>query len=190
MKLLGQYKGRSLAGLSGTVIAAAAMLASPAHATPVQGSIGATSTGSVLITATVPNRALITSLTDVTFTNADPSVAATSSQGPCVWSNTSTRNYTITASGSGASNAFTIANVSGTSVIPYSVGWANSANASSLTALSAGTASSAVASNATNISCGGSGNSTLKVTIGASDLQDMIATQSYTGTLTLVVTPQ
>jgi len=185
MKLLGQNKGRRCAGLA--VIASAVMVASPAVAA-TQGSIGATSTGTVAITATVPNRALITSLSDVTFTNADPSVAATSSQGPCVWSNTSTRNYTITASGSGTAGAFTVA--SGSSVIPYSVGWANSANAASPTALTAGTASSALTSNATNISCSGSGNSTLKVTIGASDLQDMIATQSYTGTLTLVVTPQ
>lgn len=187
MKRLGQHRVRALAAMPLAALAATAILASPAHAAG-QGSIGATSTGSVAITATVPNRALITSLTDVTFTNADPSVAATSSQGPCVWSNTSTRNYTITASGSGTAGAFTIA--SGAATIPYSVGWANSANASSLTALTAGSASSAVASNATNISCGGSGNSTLKVTIGASDLQNMVATNSYTGTLTLVVTPQ
>lgn len=187
MNLLGQYWVRGLVGLPVAALVAVGALAGPAHAA-TQGSIGATSTGSVAITATVPNRALITSLSDVTFTNADPSVAASSSQGPCVWSNTSTRNYTITASGSGSAGAFTLA--AGSSVIPYSVGWANSANATSLTSLTAGTASSAVASNATNISCGGSGNSTLKVTIGASDLQDMIATHSYTGTLTLVVTPQ
>ena len=187
MKMLGQHKGRRLAVVPAAALLASALFAGPASAA-TQGSIGATSSGSVLITATVPNRALITSLSDVTFTNADPSVAASNSQGPCVWSNTSTRNYTITASGSGTSGAFTIA--SGGSVIPYSVGWANSANATSLTALTAGTASSALASNATNISCGGSGNSTLKVTIGASDLQDMVATNSYSGTLTLVVTPQ
>lgn len=187
MKSLGQYHFRGMAWLSAAALSAGAMLAVPAAAA-TQGSIGATSTGSVLITATVPNRALITSLADVTFTNADPSVAATSSQGPCVWSNTSTRNYTITASGSGTAGAFTIA--SGSSVIPYSIGWANSANATSLTALTAGAASSAIASNATNISCGGTGNSTLKVTIGATDLQNMVATNSYTGTLTLVVTPQ
>jgi hypothetical protein len=187
MKLLGQTAGGALLRLPILALAAGIALAGPADAA-TQGSIGATSTGSVAITASVPNRALITSLTDVSFTNADPSVAATSSQGPCVWSNTSTRNYTITASGSGTSGAFTVA--SGSSVIPYSVGWANSAGATSLTALTAGTASSAVASNATNISCGGSGNSTLKVTIGATDLQNMVATNSYTGTLTLVVTPQ
>lgn len=184
MKMLKQFSGRGIVILP---VAALAAASAPAHAA-TQGSIGATSTGSVVITATVPNRALITSLSDVNFTNADPSVAATSSQGPCVWSNTSTRNYTITASGSGSAGAFTIA--SGTSVIPYSVGWANSANATSLTSLTAGSASSALASNATNISCGGTGNSTLKVTIGASDLQNMVATNSYTGTLTLVVTPQ
>lgn len=187
MKLLGHNSDSALARLLIPALAVGFAATAPANAA-TQGSIGSTSSGSVAITATVPNRALITNLADVTFTNADPSVAATNSQGPCVWSNTSTRNYTVTATGSGTSNAFTIA--SGSSVIPYSVGWANSAGASSLNSLVAGSASSAVASNATNISCGGSGNSTLKVTIAASDLQDMIATQTYTGTLTLVVTPQ
>lgn len=181
MKMLGQTLGSALA------LASALSLTLPAQAA-TQGSIGATSTGTVSITATVPNRALITSLTDVSFTNADPSVAASSSQGPCVWSNTSTRNYKVTATGSGTAGAFTIAN--GASVIPYSVGWANSAGATSLTALSAGTASASLASNATNITCSGSGNSTLQVSIGASDLQNMVATNSYTGTLTLVVQPQ
>jgi len=181
MKLL----GHSIA--SGLALAGVLALAMPAQAA-TQGSIGATSTGTVSITATVPNRALITSLADVSFTNADPSVAASNSQGPCVWSNTSTRNYKVTATGSGTAGAFTIN--SGASIIPYSVGWANSAGSSSPTALTAGTASASLASNATNITCSGAGNSTLQVTIGASDLQNMIATNSYTGTLTLVVQPQ
>ncbi len=181
MKMLGQTLGSALA------LASALSLTVPAQAA-TQGSIGATSTGTVAITATVPNRALITSLSDVSFTNADPSVAATNSQGPCVWSNTSTRNYKVTATGSGAAGAFTIA--SGAATIPYSVDWDDAAGSTSLTSLTAGSASATQTSNATNISCGGSGNSTLKVSIAASDLQNMVATNSYTGTLTLVVQPQ
>lgn len=187
MKILGHFTKAAIGRASVLVLAGAAALAGTAHAA-TQGSIGGTSTGSVAISASVPNRALITSLSDVSFTNADPSAAVSNSQGPCVWSNTSTRNYTITATGSGASGAFTLA--SGSATVPYSVGWAASSGATSLTILTAGTASSALTSNATNISCGGSANSTLKISIGATDLQSMVATNSYTGTLTLVVTPQ
>jgi hypothetical protein len=187
MKNINEKKGCWMARLSSAAVMGAILLAGPVQAA-TQGSIGATSTGTVAITASVPNRALITSLTDVTFANADPSVAASNSQAPCVWSNTSTRNYKVTATGTGTAGAFTLA--SGASVIPYSVGWANAAGSSSPTALVAGTASASLASNATNITCSGSGNSTLQVTIGASDLQNMVATDSYTGTLTLVVQPQ
>src|SRR4051812_41058508 len=85
-------------------------IASQASATPVQGTLGATSQGSILITASVPNRARITGLTDVTFASQDPNTAASGAQNVCVWSNTATKAYTITASGSGASSAFTLSN--------------------------------------------------------------------------------
>ena len=73
-----------------------------------QGSQGATSTGTALISATVPNRAQISKLSDVTFAPTDLTVAASSAQNVCVWSNTSLKKYNITATGSGA-QAFTLA---------------------------------------------------------------------------------
>ena len=95
------------------IAAAAGLLASVAVAQPAlastQGSFGATSTGSVTINASVPGRVRISGLSDVTFSNVDPSVAASNAQNVCVWSNTSTRGYTITATGSGSANAFTLA---------------------------------------------------------------------------------
>lgn len=187
MKLLGSPKVLAAKGFALAAMASASIAGAPAFAA-TQGSMGSTSTGTVSITATVPNRALITSLADVSFANADPSAAVSNSQGPCVWSNTATRKYTITASGSGTAGAFTLTD--GTVVVPYSVSWANSANASSPSALTAGTATAALVASATNISCSAGVDSTLKVGIAASDLQNMVATNSYQGTLTLVVTPQ
>lgn len=174
-------------GVVALTLGASALAGVPALAA-TQGSMGATSTGSISITATVPNRARISGLTDVAFTNVDPSVDAASSQGPCVWSNTATRKYTIEATGSGASNAFTLTD--GSVTVPYSVGWAASTGATTLTALNAGTASSAFTATSTNIACSGGADSTLKVSILANDLQNMVATNTYSGTLTLVVTPQ
>jgi len=155
-----------------------------------QGSLGTTSTGSVSISASVPNRIELTGLTDVAFTNQDPSVAAANAQNVCVWSNSSTRGYYVTASGSGTSNAFTLA--SGTSTVPYGVEWAGSSGQASGTALVAATALHGLTSTATNPTCssGPASSASLIVRISSANLQAMQAATTYTGTLTLVVAPE
>jgi hypothetical protein len=99
------------------------VLGEPALAA-TQGTLGATSTGSITISASVPNRARITGLTDVSFLAQDPNTTASSAQNVCLWSNTATKGYTITASGSGTASAFTLAN--GALTVPYSVQWSAS----------------------------------------------------------------
>jgi hypothetical protein len=155
-----------------------------------QGSMGSTSTGSISISASVPNRTRISGLSDVAFTNQDPSTAASNAQNVCVWSNTATKGYTITATGSGTGSAFTLSN--GTNTVPYSVEWAASSGQTSGTALTAGTASSSLTSTATNQSCasGPAASASLIVGIATANLGSMAAGSSYTGTLTLLVTPQ
>lgn len=165
-------------------------LALPAHAA-TQGSFGATSTGSVSINASVPGRVRISGLSDITFTNVDPSTAAQDAQDICVWSNTSTRGYSITASGSGAANAFTLASA-GFPEVPYAVAWAATSGQTSGTTLTAGSALTGQTSTATNSDCsaGPSASASLVVTIGSSTLQSMTAGVNYAGTLTLVVAPE
>ena len=98
-----------------------ALLATGASAA-TQGTLGSTSTGSVSINASVPNRIQLTGLTDVSFLNQDPAVAAASTQNVCVWSNTSTKGHFVTATGSGTARASTLAN--GALTVPYRVDWA------------------------------------------------------------------
>jgi hypothetical protein len=143
-----------------------------------QGSLGTTSTGTVGVSVSVPNRVQISGLTDVAFTNQDPSVAASNAQNVCVWSNTSTRGYNVTASGSGTAGAFTLANASLT--VPYSVEWAGSSGASSGTALASGTALTGLTSTATNATCsaGAASTASLIVKIASSNLQSMQASTS------------
>jgi hypothetical protein len=171
-------------------IGAGSLVASPAFAAPTQGSLGATSTGSITIPASVPNRARITGLSDVTFANQDPNTAASNAQNVCVWSNTATKAYTITASGNGTASAFTLSN--GTTTVPYSVEWAATSGQTSGTALTAGTASSSLTSGAVNQTCSSAplASASLVVKIGTTDLGTMTAGGNYTGTLTLLVTPQ
>lgn len=155
-----------------------------------QGTLGSTSTGSVTINASVPNKIELTGLTDVSFTNQDPSVAASNAQNVCVWSNTSAKGYNVTATGSGAASAFTLAN--GALTVPYTVQWAGSSAQTSGTPLVSGTTLHSLTSTATNPTCaaGPSSSASLIVNISAASLQSMAAATTYTGTLTLVVAPE
>ena len=156
-----------------------------------QGSLGSTSTGSVTINASVPARVKISNLSDVDLTNVDPSIDAAVAQDICVWSNTVTRGYQVTASGSGAANAFTLAS-GALPEVPYSVEWANSSGQTSGTPLATGAALTGQTSTATNNNCasGPSSSASLIVKIGSTDLQAMPAATTFTGTLTLVVAPE
>lgn len=176
----------------GRLVAAAVLaLASGGTANAsTQGTLGSTSTGSVSINASVPTRVQLSGLSDVAFLNQDPTTVASNAQNVCVWSNTATKGYNITASGSGASGAFTLANASLT--VPFTVEWAGSAGQSSGTALVTGAALTGLTSTSTNPTCsaGASSSASLVVKIAAPDLQSMQGATTYTGTLTLVVAPE
>jgi hypothetical protein len=170
--------------------AATLLLVEPAAAS-TQGTFGATSTGSVTINASVPGRVRISGLSDVTFSSVDPSADATDAQNVCVWSNTSTRGYSITATGSGAGGAFTLAS-GALPAVPYAVEWAPSSGQASGTGLAAATALTGQTSTAINSDCsaGPAASASLVVSIGSSTLQSMSAGVTYNGTLTLVVAPE
>ncbi len=175
--------GLAFAGMAGALMASPAMAAT-------QGTLGATSTGNITITVSVPSRVQITGLSDVAFTNVDPTVTATNAQSNCVWSNTATKGYTITATGSGTSGAFTLASGALTPVT-YSVQWNQSSAQTSGTALTAATASGTFNSTATTPTCATAPatSSSLIVSISSAQLLNMASLTTYTGTLTLLVSP-
>ncbi|MGN3975238.1 hypothetical protein [Tsuneonella sp. SYSU-LHT278] len=166
----------------------AGTLAVPAAAA-TDGTLGATSTGTIAITASVPNRAKISGLSDVAFTNHDPASAASSAQNICVWSNTATRSYTVTATGSGAGSAFALSNAG--SNVPFLVQWAGASGATSGVDLNAGSASPSFTSSAVDPNCasGGSASASLIVGIDVASLSAMSAGANYTGTLQLLISP-
>lgn len=170
-------------------VSTAALVTAPVHGS-TQGTLGSTSTGSVTINASVPSRVRISGLTDVTLANVDPAIDAADAQNVCVWSNTSTKGYNLTATGSGTANAFTLA--SATATVPYSVEWSGTTGQTSGAALTAGSALTGLTSTATNATCssGPTASASLIVKIASPDLQSMQAATSYTGTLTLVVAPE
>lgn len=161
------------------------------------GTLGATSTGTSSLTVNVPLRALITGVADLNFSselaswNGADDVTLTDSV--CVF--TSGGAYEVTASGSGAANAFTVTD--GSTLISYTVQWDDSAGASSGTTLTTGVQSSANFAGTTTLSdCTPTptNNATFIVTMngdsGTNDLASATTGVNYTGTLTLLVTPE
>lgn len=168
-------------------------LSSTAEATPSQGNLGSTSTGSVQISATVPASVRIYGLADFSFGNLDPQNAASISKDVCVWSNTSTKGYSITASGDGGGSGTSFKLKSGSNTLDYGVEWAGSASQSTGTALTATTLSGGFTSTATSPTCASSPTSTASLIVKFSTAQMQAAVGSstaYTGTLTLVVAPE
>lgn len=181
-------RARRTSGALALTIASIAL--TPGASAATQGTLGATSTGTVSISASVPARARISGLVDVAFTNQDPASAASFAQDVCVWSNTATKGYSIMASGDGTASAFTLAGASTT--VPYTVQWSSSSGQSSGVSLTASSALAGLVSTATQQTCatGPAASASLVVGMSSATLQGMQALANYTGVLTLLVAPQ
>ena len=183
------------ATVAATAIAASSILSSTAAFAATDGTLGATSTGVVNLSVTKSTVAQISGLSDITLASyilgdGNQSLNTTA----CVYSSTSGGNYTVLADGSGASNAFTVVDGSA-HTIAYSVVW-NSAGVGSLadsgTTLTAHTTSATLHNAATDsVTCAGSSpgpTAQINVHILGTAL-DAAPAGTYTGTLTLLVTP-
>jgi len=135
------------------------------------------------------DKARITGLADVAFGTLNTASDQSISENVCAFSNSATGGYSVTATGSGGSGAFTLA--SGGSQLPYEVSWAGSANQSNGTALTSGTLISGFTSAATQQSCnsGPAASASLTVIIRAASLGSAMA-GPYSGTLQITIAPE
>ena len=159
-----------------------------------QGTLGATSTGSVAISVTKPARANISNLSDLTVSSwVTGGGNQVLTEDVCVYSTRPNGGYTVKATGSGTASAFTLAN--GASLLPYTLIW-NSGGVGALAntgaALTTNITSAALTKAATDSSsCTGATpgpTARLVVTITSASL-DAAVDGTYAGTLTLLVTP-
>lgn len=165
----------------------AVVLASGANAAS-QGTVKAASSGSVGISLSVQPRARISGLKDIEFSAADSVERLRSSQEICVFSNSLARSYAVSAVGSGPSGSLELS--SGTRSIGYSVEWSPGAEPGSNTRLSPGLTLPGPGAAAAEPDCrSGRGLAHLVVGIDPERLHAEGLEGSYTGTLTLYVTP-
>ena len=186
MKLFRNHR----APVAGALIA---VLASSTAQAATQGTLGSTSTGTVSISATIPARVQISGLADFAFGTLDPATAASTSKNVCVWSNSGTKGYNITASGDGGGSGTSFKLSNGTTTLDYGVEWAGSSGQASGTALTAATAATGFTSTATTPTCasGPTSSASLIVKFSTAQMQAAVGSATaYTGTLTLVVAPE
>ena len=153
----------------------ALMAASQAQAAR-QGSLGAVSTGTIGITVSIAPRARISAPDDVVF-DASGRTAGALSQRLCLSSNSATGALAVSAIGSGEAGALELSN--GEQTIGYTVSW--------LTPGAAGANLNVAASRAE--CAGGRGAAALVVALDPAHLEEARG-RAYTGTLTLIVSPE
>ena len=140
-------------------------------------------------TAAAAQQVRVRQLNDVLFGTIGAAPAdQTRTDNLCIYSTATSGRYTITARGSGASNAFTLA--SGSNTLPYEVQWASAANQTSGTQLTTNVPLAATTTNRTDSTCNQAASltATLIVVLRSSAQQSAVA-GSYSGTLTLLVAP-
>ena len=169
-------------------MAVAGVAFSGASVAATQGTVGATSSGSVVINATIPKLIRITGLANITMVLPAPvdddlgyTAAATGSSPACVRQNGGTATYGILATS--ANTAFELAN-GALAPVPYTLTWGGAA-------LAYNTALTAQTPDSTTLGACGAVADKLEVSISAADLNDAEGSSTpYTDTVTLVVTPE
>lgn len=166
------------------VAAFATFAASNAFAA-TQGTLGATSQGTLDITLTIDPLVQISALDDIALGTYTGGGDMTGADDLCVYSNNG--GYDITATGNGAGQAFEL--IGGSANIPYTVEWATTAGAATGTSLTSGVTLAGQGGTFTTPNCNGADNARVIVTVDSTTLAAAPA-DSYTGVLTLLVAPQ
>ncbi|MDC0359042.1 hypothetical protein OAO01_09520 [Oligoflexia bacterium] len=154
----------------------------------VDGEVGAQSTGSANISVIIPALIKISNISNLNLGTFGGAGALQSDDQVCIYSNSSSGNYHVTASGSGTANAFALENGAGKQ-IAYALKWNDQPSTVGSVTLSSGVASGTqTGANSTSLNCDGSNNANFQVIIAEETLQTE-SSGVYNGLVTFVVEP-
>ncbi len=180
---MGYDMGKTIKKLAiGGLIAASATGAMAA----TQGTTGFISTGDLFITLTVNDEVKISNLADINL-GVFAGVDAVGTSPACIYRNTGSA-YSLTATGSGAGNAFELTDPGATTSVAYTVAYDD---ASGFSGMATGVALNSTGAAGADNDCAtnpGGDNGLVQVTVSAAAGAALPALV-YTGTLTLVVAP-
>lgn len=159
-----------------------------ASSAATQGTLGTTSTGSSIISATIQDAIIITGLTDISLGSYSGTGAMTASTNYCVYRN-GTGKYSATLTGSGGITAGFYIKNGAIAEMAYTVTLSDGGAPIAATSGSTiGTALAPLSGNATSQNCGGGTNGTIAVTISQAAAQ-AAPSGVYSGLLTILVSP-
>ena len=159
-------------------ITASIALLSMSNFAATDGTLGATSSGSLNITATIDDLVNISRLDDLDVGSLSPS-NLTATEAFCIYRN-GTGAYQITATGSGTGGAFAVTD--GSIDLPYTL----TINGN---AVAPGAPLSGTGANQTSIVCGATDNAALTIAFNSTEIA-AANTGLYSGVLTLTVAPE
>lgn len=172
-----------------TTFIATSLYAIPSSIAATQGTLDPTSTGTFDVTVTIPDRVRITGMQDIAFGTFTHAGDFNDDYPTCVYTNTLSAQYGVTASGDGTGSAFTLTN--GTDTVPYRVFWNNAEG----TTVGEGEILTTVKrdnvtnSNQVSSDCTTGGNtSNLHVSIAEANMIG-VTNGTYSGTLTITIDP-
>lgn len=173
-----------------SLIAACLLIGTPARQTlaATDGTLGPDSTGTQGVSMSIANLVRITGMENINFGVYSGTGNLASAVNVCIWTNQSSGNYRVTASGSGQDGVFTLSNGSG-GVLPYAVRWNTTIGTSGNFALDPGVITASLSgANTSSSNCGGGRNANFQVTI---QQEQLLARRPgiYAGVLTLVIAP-
>ncbi len=178
--------------LKTTAFAATMIASGSVMAVPVQGTVGATSTGSLDISVDVEDLVRISGLSDILLTfDITGTGDIIGSSTACIYRN-GAGDYSLNATGSGASSAFTIQNAApAPTAIAYTVEWDDAVTGTAAAAVTSGTplTGQTGANTVTDDCSSGGANALVRVTVPRASLVAAPA-GTYNGTLTLEVAPE
>ena len=152
------------------------------------GQIGIRSQASIRITAIAPARMQVVGARSIGLSGLDASEAAAKPQRLCVWSNTSSPRYSVTAFSGATSGNFSLVNAAGDR-LPFTVEWADRAEASSGAKLEAGSPLTGLSATA-GAGCSGRAAANASLIVRVADQQKPAEPKPYAGTLVLVLAPE
>lgn len=154
------------------------------------GSLGATSTGTVNVSITIPSLVQITGLNDITLSSTS-SYPATGNTSACIYSNVASPlgSYYVTATSLNTSGTDFRVQDGATDYIVYSAYWNNTSAATPTTALTSGTKTAQqTGGSAVSLTCGGGANANFNISFSASQVEGAPAA-TYSDVVTILITP-
>lgn len=178
--------------LAAGALTAAIALSSQQTIAATDGTLGATSTGTSVVSLSIASQYRISGLTDFAFGTYGGTGALTANSDLCVYTNEAGGEYniTITDNSSMSASDFSVQNAGATADIPFSVSWNDVTGISGNAVAAYGDQVASTGANTVSSDCSSGGDSAnLQVNIAAPGLQSAPA-GAYSTTLTLLVEPQ